>query len=237
MRLCIVILLAFCAFQVNAQADRKFIRKGNSEFENGKYQQAEIEYRKALEKDAQSFRADFNLGNALYMQKQYDAAATKYASLAEKGNDRQNLNRYYYNLGNALYENRKYSESVDAYKQALRNRPEDLDAKHNLQLAMKMLNEQKQQQDKQDQKNKDQQNKEDQNKDQKDKGQNKDQNNEMQQQKDSQQATKQQDMRGQISPDDAERILQALENEEKNVMKKVQEQKEHLRSAPLEKNW
>ena len=211
-----------------SQADRPYIRKGNGKFEDGKYQQAEIEYRKALEKVPQSYRADYNLGNALYKQKQYDAAVSKYSSLAKNEKNRQNLNRFHYNLGNALYKSQKYGESVEAYKNALRNNPKDLDAKHNLQLAMQKLNEQKQQQDQKNRQNKDQQNKDQQQK-------NKPQPD--QQDKDKQQAQPQQNQRGQISPEDADRILKALENEEKNVMKKVQDEKQHRQEKPLDKNW
>jgi Ca-activated chloride channel family protein len=227
MKLIIFILLANSAIQAYSQAERKYIRKGNSEYEDGRYQQAEIEYRKALEKDPQSSEADYNLGNALYRQKQYDAAATKYNTLAGKGKDSEYLNRYYYNLGNALFENQKYQESVEAFKSALRNDSRDMDAKHNLQMALKMLNENKQQQNQKDQQNKDQGNK-----NQQEKNQQQGENNNEEPQPDQMQGSK-----GQITREDAERILQALENDEKNVMKKVLEQKEHIQQVPLDKNW
>lgn len=239
----LLILFTIFAIQAYSQAERRYIRKGNGEFDDGRYQQAEIEYRKALEKVPLSYKADYNLGNALYKQQQFDAAVTKYSALAEKGKSRKDLNRYYYNLGNALFESRKYPESVEAYKNALRNEPGDMDAKHNLQLAMKMLIENKQKQDQQDQqKNKDQQDKSGQKNDR----QNQDQKNGNQQHKDQQQEEGREDQQQnsqmqpsnrQLSEEDAERILQALENEEKDVIKKIQEQKEHLHSTPLEKNW
>jgi Ca-activated chloride channel family protein len=239
----LLMILVLFTLEAYSQVDRKYVRKGNGDYKEGEYQQAEVEYRKALEKNPESYKADFNLGNALYKQKQYDAAAAKYAGLAEKENDRQKLNLYYYNLGNTMYEKQKYQESIDAYKNALRNTPGDLDAKHNLQLALKMLHEQQQQQ---------QQNKDDQqqNKDQQDKDkngnndqQNKDQQNQDQQNKDQQQnqnsqsADQPQKAKGQISPEDAERILQALENEEKDVMKRVQERKERAQKVQVDKNW
>ncbi len=238
----LLIFMAAYAVSANSQTERRYIRKGNGAYDDGQYQQAEIEYRKALEKVPLSGKADYNLGNALYKQKQFDAAAIKYAALVEKGKDKKDLNRYYYNLGNALFDGRKYQESVEAYKNALRNDPRDMDAKHNLQMALKKLMEQ-QQQNKSDQQNKeDQQDKEGQNRDQ----QGKDQESKNQQQKDQsqdkkddnpQQPQQAQPSPKQITPEDAERILQALENEEKNVIRKVQEQKEHLQQVPLEKNW
>jgi tetratricopeptide (TPR) repeat protein len=235
MKAIFLIIFVIVTLDTFAQVDRKYVRKGNGNYKEGNYQQAEVEYRKALEKNPQSFRADFNLGNALYKQKQYDAAAAKYVGLAEKENDQQRLNRYYYNLGNTLYENKKYQESVEAYKNALRKYPGDIDAKHNLQLAMKMLKEQQQQQqDKNNQQqNKDQQEK---NKDGDENKQNKDQQKDQKNQNPSS-SDQPQNVKGQISPQDADRILQALENEEKDVMKRVQERKQHLQKAPVDKNW
>lgn len=239
-----IIITIFVAIAINAypQADRKFVRKGNGDYKDGNFQQAEVEYRKALEKDPGSFRADFNLGNALYRQKQFEAAAARYAGLAEDGKDKQELSRYFYNLGNTLYENHNYQKSIEAYKNALRNNPGDMDAKHNLQIALKMLNDQKQQQnqdnqqqskgqeDQNNKKNQDQQAGEQQNKENQEQQQG--QKNENEASSDQQQTPK-----GQISPEDAERILQALENEEKDVMRRVQEQKEHVNKAQVDKNW
>ena len=84
MKLILFIGLSWFALNSSAQAVRKYIRQGNGKYEDGKYQDAEVEYRKALEKDPKSYKADYNLGNALYRQKQYDAAAARYAELAQK---------------------------------------------------------------------------------------------------------------------------------------------------------
>ena len=102
------IILIITSFQVLSQADRKFIRSGNGEYKEGKFQEAEIEYRKALEKDSGSFKANYNLGNALYKQQQYDAAARKFEGLIQNREDPDELNRYYYNLGNTFFEKGKY---------------------------------------------------------------------------------------------------------------------------------
>jgi Ca-activated chloride channel homolog len=248
MKWILIVILSFIAFNGFTQAERKFIRRGNREYEDKKYQEAEIQYRKAFEKNSGSVAADFNLGNALYKQKQYEAAASRYAGLAEKQKKSEELNRQYYNLGNALYKEGKFKECIDAYKNALRKYPGDMDAKHNLQLAMKKLQaeNQKKNQEKQQQKdNKDnkQNNKQD-NKQNNQQQQNQEKNNKQQdQEKNGQQEGKnnrqpeKQNASGKISPQDAERILQALENEEKNVLRKVQEQQKHGKKVPVDKNW
>jgi Ca-activated chloride channel homolog len=242
MRSYFVIILSIISFQVFSQTDRKFIRSGNGVYKEGKFQEAEIEYRKALEKDSGSFKANYNLGNALYKQHQYDAALQKYAGLIQTREGSDELNRYYYNLGNAFFEKGEYNESIDAYKNALRNDPHDLDAKHNLQLALRKLSEQKQNQNKDNQ----QQNTEQKNQQENNAGKNK--NDDNQKQDEANQPNNQenqekgkpdqpQNVKGEISRENAERILQALENEEKDVIKKVQEQKERMKKDPLEKDW
>lgn len=146
-------------------------------------------------------------------------------------NDPKRLSNYYYNMGNAFYKQKNYKASVDSYKNALRNNPDNDDARHNLILAQKML---LQQQNQQDQQNKD-------NKDNKDKKDNKqDENNQNQQnQKDQQQNQQQkpQQQQGQISKEDAERLLNALEQQEKDVLDKLDKQKAILKKKPVEKEW
>jgi Ca-activated chloride channel homolog len=242
MKWVVVIILALFTLNVFAQAERKFVRRGNRQFEDKKYQEAEIQYRKALEKSPGSVAAGFNLGNSLYRQKQFDAAVQRYKELPEKQKDGQMISKDYYNLGNALYKSGKYQECIDAYKNALRKMPGDMDAKHNLQLAMKKLDMQKKQQDKENQQNKQdnkkdnkENKKQDNKKDDKQQG-NQDNKNQSADEKKDQQQDKQ-NMNGQISSQDAERILQALENEEKDVLKKVQEQQKQVKKVPVEKNW
>ena len=234
MKWVVLIILALFTQNVFSQAERKFVRRGNRQYEDKKYQEAEIQYRKALEKSPGSVAADYNLGNSLYKQKQFDAAAQRYKELSGKQKDGQALNRDYYNLGNALYKSGKYQECIDAYKNALRKMPGDMDAKHNLQLAMKKLEMQKQQQNKENQQNK--QDKKQDNKKDDNQQQNQDNKNQPPDEKKDQQQDKQ-NMNGQISSQDAERILQALENEEKHVLRKVQEQQKQVKKVPVEKNW
>ncbi len=238
MKWLVIMILALSATDGYTQAERKFVRRGNREYDDKKFQEAEIQYRKALEKDPQSVAADYNLGNALYKQKQYDAAASRYNALTEKQKDNTELNRDFYNLGNTLYKAGKFKESVEAYKNALRRIPGDMDAKHNLQLALKKLQEEQQQnnqdknQQQQEQQNQQQQKQEQQQQNQQQQQQKQEQQNQQQQQQEQQnqqQSPDRQNAKGQISPQDAERILQALENEEKDVLKKVQEQQQHVK--------
>jgi len=220
-----------------SQPEQKFIRKGNHEYNDKKFGEAEVNYRKALEKKSTSRKAEYNLSNSLYKQEKYDAAAAKFQGLTQQEKDRNALSRYYYNQGNSLFKANKLNESIEAYKNALRNNPSDEDAKHNLQYALRLKSrQQQQQQDNKDQKdnknNKDQQDQKDQQQQQQQQQQ--DQQQQQQQQSQQQQAQQQ---KGQISKEDAERLLQALENDEKEVLQKVREKQSQVKRVPVEKDW
>ena len=173
------------------------------------YQQAEINYRKAMETTHNYDKANYNLGNSLYRQERYEDAGKAFESVANNQSSSKDLReRAYHNLGNSLLKQEKYKESIDAYKNALKLNPKDMDSKYNLEYARKKMMQQMQQQQ-QNQQNQDQnqdqqqqqggQGKQDQNKDQqdqnggqgqqnqdKDKDQNKDKQNQQQQGQDQQ---------------------------------------------------
>jgi Ca-activated chloride channel homolog len=235
MKKLLIILLLVPSLSLKAQYEKREIRKGNKEYYKGAFGESELHYRKALEKKPESDNANYNLGNALYKQNQFEPAITKYETLAGKVTDPAKLSSYYYNLGNAYFKSQKLDNCIDAYKQSLRLNPKDADTKHNLFLAQNMQKQQqKQQQQNKDNKDQDQKNKENQKKDQdKDQQQNqKDQ----QKQQDKKDQQKNEDKQ-QISKQDAERLLEAMEQDEKNVMKKVQDQKAQIRKIPVEKEW
>ena len=243
MRKYLYILPIFLSLTVSAQKANNMIRRGNSAYNDRKYKDAEIDYKSSLEKDPQSFAGNYNLGNAYYKQKNYDEAGKQFLQSSGMSKNPSDLSRSYYNLGNTLMNAEKYQESLEAYKMALRLNPNDDDARYNLAYALSKL---RQQQNK-DQKNKDQKN---QNKD-----QNKDQQQQQQQQKQDQQKqdqqkqqqdqqkqqqqkeqAKQQKSQPKISKEEAERMLQALKNEEQNLQKKKAKRFEATSGNP-EKDW
>ncbi len=248
------LFLLFLGIQSQAQNERKFIRQGNEIFEQAledtikldttAFSQAETAYRKALDKRPDDLQWNFNLGDALYKQMKFDQATSKFEEIAEKSDDKNEKSRAYHNLGNSMLMQNKLDESIEAYKKALRNNPEDLDSKYNLVYAMNLKKKQEEQK-KQQNKNKDQdkdkdqdQNKDQQNKDKQD--QNKDQNkdkNKDQQNKDQQQQQQQQQQQ-KISKEAAERLLQALQNDEKKIQEKVKKaQAERAKQRKTDKDW
>ncbi len=236
----LIIFLLALVLSGHAQNERKFVRQGNkyygaaikdsTKLDTIQFNKAEIEYRKALEKKPDDPKWNFNLSNALYKQMKFEESAEKFKEISDKTSDNMDKSRALHNLGNSLLMNNKLDESIEAYKQALRNNPADLETKYNLLYAMNLKKKQEEQQKKDQEKNKDQ------NKDEnKDKDKNKDQNKD-QQKKDQQQ--QQQQPQNKISKQNAEQMLQALENSEKKTQEKVKKEKAlQAKSKQVEKDW
>jgi Ca-activated chloride channel homolog len=229
---------------VNAQADKKQIREGNREYKKERYPESEILYRKAAGTSNHSPDAVFNTGDALYKQKKYEEAAKQFTESTNLNEVPAKKSDGFYNLGNSLLMAKKFEESIDAYKKALKLKPDNPEAKYNLAYAQDLLKkqqEQQKQQQQQDQKNKDDQkdkdknDKNDKNQDQKDKEKDKDkQNDQDNKQDDKQQEQKQQEG---MSKEDAQRILNAMANDEKNVQEKVKLAKAAKEKVKTVKNW
>lgn len=242
----LLIFLLTLAISSQAQNERKFIRKGNDLFEQAlkdtaqldtaTFNKAEINYRKALEKRPNDLKWNFNLGDALYKQKKFEQATSKFEDIAKNSNDKIEKAKAYHNIGNSLLMQNKIDESIEAYKNALRNNPKDLDSKYNLIYAMDLKKKQQQQQKNQQNKDK---NKKDQDKNKKDQDKQKqNQDQKKDQQNKDQQKQQQQQQQQKISKENAERLLQALQNDEKKVQEKVKKaQAAKAKQRKIDKNW
>jgi tetratricopeptide (TPR) repeat protein len=225
---------------VNAQNDRKLIRNGISAYEDGKFADAEVEFRKAENINPQSFEAVFNTGAALYGQEKYEETVKQYESLLGETHDPDNEAQIWHNIGNSLLEAQQYGPSIEAYKNSLRKNPSDQDTRYNLAYAKQKLQDQQQQnQENQDQENQDQdQNQENQNQDQHQENQDQDQHQENQNQDQQDQLNRQQEQLPQeISREDAERMLDAIQQQEKDVKDKVDMKKAAAAKIKTEKDW
>lgn len=229
-----------------AQSNRSTINKGVDRYDEQKYTDAEVNFRKALEDSPKNFEANFNLGDSYYKQKKYEDAIKSYTSALENAGNDKSKAKVYHNIGNSLLKSNKIEESVEAYKNALKFNPDDDDTKYNLSYALEMLkNKDKNQQNKNDKnkddKNKDnKQDKQNQNQDQQNKDKNKQDQNQNPQPKDQESKQdntkqKQQPKNNQISKDEAERILDALKNNEKDLQKKLRKKVGRVR--PTDKDW
>lgn len=221
-----------------AQKESSDVRRGNKQYEQGNFSEAEVDYRRGLDKNDQSFEAHYNLGDALFRQEKYPEALEQY-TLAEKqlkgkdGEDskkvKERLASTYHNIGNACYAQQQYDKAVAAYQESLRRNPKDNDTRYNLVKAMQQLQQQQQQQN-QDQKQ-DQQQQNDSTQQQQQQPQQQEQQPDNQQNQDQQQQEQDQ----QMDKETAEQILQALEQDEQETQEKLQRQQGKKRR--VEKEW
>lgn len=160
-----IILLS--VFGYSQSKAKSYIIEGNEYYQKGKFDNAEVAYKKATMEDPTSVKANYNLGNALFQQKRYKESIAHYKRSAEVSKTNNDKHLAYHNLGNAFMQEKDYQNAVDNYKQALRNDPKDDATRYNYALAKKMLEKEREKQKDQNNKDNKDQNKQDQNNQQK----------------------------------------------------------------------
>ena len=249
--------------ETRTQQAENYIFEGNEAFDALDGVEAEKNYRRAAATATKTDIARFNMGATLQQDNYVEEALRAYADVAKTAKERPNKHRTFHNIGNALMKIKDYKGAVEAYKNALRNNPDDNETRYNYAVAKKMLEDENQDQDQKDnQDNQDQQ--KDQNQDQE--GENdKDQEGENQQdkkdesgkegenEKDEKESDKndEQDQQGdnekeqqppqespaQLSPQQVQNLLEAMNNEEKKVQDKVNAKKAKAVGTKSKKDW
>jgi Ca-activated chloride channel family protein len=146
----IALLLLIIAVPAHAESAASKNRQGNQFFQRGKFQDAERAYLEAQAAMPERPEIAYNLGNSLIKQKKYEQALQSLRSSVSQGSKELQA-RSWYNVGNALYDMGRYKDSAQSYIQALHLNPADRDTKHNLELALKKMQEQKQEKPQQSQ--------------------------------------------------------------------------------------
>lgn len=230
--LLICALFPVSAYSKNEETDettreeREFIRKGNKLYNEQRFADAEVEYKKALGVNPNSHLGNYNLALSLIKQsggtnEEAENSPLKDAtelltSVASYSKDVNLRSKAYYNLGNIAYNKQDYGTSIEMYKQSLRQNPDDDQARENLRLAQLK----KQEQDggggnDNKENNKDKEKEQEQKQDQ-DNQQDKNEDKKQQQQQPQQQ---------EMSKENMQQILQTMQNQEKATQEKVQAQK------------
>ena len=223
----IISLLLLGGISVHAQqkTDRDYLRSGNKLYNDSLFIKAEVDYRKALDINPKSTDAMFNLGNALLMQQKVKEAMEQYESVSKVEKDKSKLAEIYHNMGVILQSAKQYPQCIEAYKESLRNNPKDDETRYNLALAQKMLKDQQQNQQNQEQQQEQKEDKQEQNQDQQE-----------QDQKNQQQQQQQQQNKNEMSKENAQQLLNAVMQDEKNVQDKVKKQIQ-IQGKKLDKDW
>jgi len=260
----IYFLMALCFIalgEINAQSEdyAKYYNKANSLSEND-FEKAEKNYRVAINDSLSDLKATFNLSNEYYTEGYFEDAISRQLEAIKLAKNKIEKHKAFHNLGNSFMKKEMCSEAVSAYKSALRNNPNDDETRYNLALAKQCEDEQSkndddQKDDQQDQENKEKDNKDDQKDDQQEQ-ENKEKDNEddSNQQKDNQgkdDPDQQKDKnknpsedskpienkKSQLSKQQINNLLKAMENAEKKVQAKVNESKQKGIKVVSEKDW
>ncbi len=213
--------LAAVASVAEAQSERRLIRESYKLYNDSNYAGAQEASVKAMAEAPNSFEANFNYADALFKQQKVDEALEQYEKMAATETDKARLGKLYHNIGNCHYVKKEFDKSIDAYKRSLKAAPADNATRYNLVAAQKMRdkkddNQQNQQQQQQDQQQQDQQ-----------------QQRQDQQQNQNQQQQQQQQ---QMDKEEAQRLLDAVQQDENEL----QEKRKQMREAQphrIEKNW
>jgi tetratricopeptide (TPR) repeat protein len=177
-----IILVLLNGLMLSAQNTDKqkevnsLIEQGVKSYNSADYILAEKSFRKALAIDPVNASASYNLANAQLEQDKTMEAEHFFEKAVKTANDNKKLkSKAAFNQGNIWYNKKKYEKAVEAYKTALRNNPDDEEARYNLALAQKMLkkNNKNNKNDKKNKENKDNKNKDKKNKDKKNENKNK----------------------------------------------------------------
>ena len=207
----------------NAQADRQHIRQGNKLYRQEKYDKAEVEYQKALAANQRNPQAIYNLGCAMMMQQKDSAAIVQFENAGKLETDKRRKSMAFHNMGWICQKHQMYAEAIEAYKESLRNNPDDNETRYNLALCQRQ--QKKNQQNQNGGGNDDK--KQDENKDKKD----------QKQQQDDQNQKQQQPPKEQMSKENAEQLLNAAMQEEKATQQRMKKAMQHPNRRRLQKNW
>lgn len=242
MRYILIIIIPLIPVGGFAQrSDRDFIRRGNRLYADSLFVKAEVEYRRALDVNPHSVEAMYNLGNTLLSQQKAEEALKLYQSAAaqipangrniatESEEDKLRLAQVYHNMGVLFQGSQQLDACIEAYKNSLRNNPKDHETRYNLTLAMKKRQQQQQQQ--QDEQQDKQQQEQEEKKEQEQQQEQQEQ--EKQQQQQQSQPQQEQDM----SKENAEQLLNAIMQDEKDIQEKVQKAMQEVQPRRFEKDW
>jgi len=234
----ILIILSFLmSFNSFAQNKKSFLRDGNKLYADSSYNEAEMQYRKSLEKDQDYFNASFNLADAVYKQERYEESSALFDALKDNALNKTDIAKVYHNLGNSLVKEQKLEEAIEAYKNALRINPKDKDTRHNLAITHKQKQQQEKEQENKDEKDEQEQDKEGENKEEEKENKEQEQSQENKEQQEEKKESKPEKKKEEMSKETAEKMLEAIQQKEKELQEELQKKKVKGKRVKVLKDW
>ncbi len=234
--LIVLLTMASLSATLYAESARKLVAQGNHAYKAGEYDKALAKYKEAQQAGGAPGVVEYNLGNAHYRLGESEPAQQAYG-LSLSPRETEDNSASLYNLGNAFFQGQKFEEAVSAYIEALKRNPSDENARYNLELARRMLNQAQQQQNQPDEQQENQeQDKEQQQEDEQKEQEQQDEQPPEEQKEEEQEQKPQESQQREMTPEEAERLLNALLQDEQNTLKEVKKQKAASRPK-REKDW
>lgn len=140
----VVLVVAMVGLVACGRAAPNANEEGNEAFANDDFETALQAYERAQDEAPDLAEPHYNSGNALYRSQAYQEAEDSYGQALLHA-DEELTRSGVFNLGNTFFNAQQYGKAIDTYKEALRLDPNDLDAKHNLELALGRLETQQEQ--------------------------------------------------------------------------------------------
>ena len=262
----IILFLCFSTLVFSQQKNQKVlerearedVREGNELYNQLKFKEAEIAYKKGLSKNPNYPTASYNLGNSIYQQDRNKEAVSQFELVEKTFKEKEGKAEAYHNMGNSFMKEKQYEKAVESFKNSMRNNSKDEETRYNLAMAQELLKKQEQEnKDNKDDKKDNKDNKDDKNKDQKDKeggdkekkeDENKDKDKGEEKEDDKGDQKKDQDKKdeekkdqqpkpNQLSPEQIKQLLEAMNNEENKTQKKLNAEKAKGKKIKQEKDW
>jgi len=241
-----IIIIFFFSINLFGQDEsyNKNLYDGNINYDKD-FLLTENSYRKAISINSSNIKAPYNLSNKYYEEGLYDEALIRQAEALKNANSSNEKHRINHNIGNILMKKDLCKEALEAYKDALRNNPNDDETRYNLSLAKLCADEQNKNNEKKDDQKDDQQ-KDDQKDDQQKDDQKDDQQKDNKQDQKNDNKNEQNDKKNnpskdrgsaKLSPEQIKNLLKAMNNEENKVQAKINEKKQKGVKIVTEKDW
>lgn len=263
----LVLILLVSSLSVAQKKDKALIKSNDfvyqgNEIVNDDFVLAEMEYRKAISEKPTNSVGAYNLGNAYYKNGKFSEAILRHQEAVKSATTKTEKHKAFHNIGNTLMQNKQCKEAVEAFKNALRNNPNDDETRYNLGLAKECAKDQGGGEDQNEDKEQDQ--KEDQekeeNKDKKDEGDEKEDNQDEGEQDEKDGDEKEDDkgkpkdekedkgeaekdkkkpkpQQGQLSPQQIKNLLEAMNDQEQKVQEKINAKKAKGVKVQTDKDW
>lgn len=245
--LCLISISALSAEMLNYNKVLSNL-KGIKYYQQGEFDKSAAVFEENSIQHPDDPRLHFNQGNALYKKGDLERAEQSY-SMALRNPEFKERSLALQNLGNVKFQQQDYKNAIKHYREALIEDPNNPEARYNYELASRMLQQQQQQQNNQQQQDK---NKEEKKENEEQQQQQQNQQQQQQKQNDEKKEQQNKEKNNEKSPqeeqkseklkaeekkkEDAEKILKALLQKEKEEMKK-EKQKMSVDKAKSGKYW